>query len=1740
MRDRATNQTRRHLAAWLWRAMLGVVVTVLGVGGVPDSAFAGTATTTVLTATPTPAYVNQPVTLTATVSGSGPYGQVTFKSGSTTLGVASVSKGTATLTTSFSQAGGKSLSASFNGDYNFNPSTSASVTLMVNPRRSASISLSVAPSAPVAGQTVFVTATVTGASPTGWVEFIVNGANYGTPMLSGGQVTQTLSLVPGAYGVTATYGGDVAHEPNSASATWTVTKRTSSVSLSPAPTTSGVGQNVSLVALVSGATPTGTVTFLEGMTTLGSASVIAGRATLSTAFSTTGSRTLTASYAGDASNTASSGVASFNVNTIWTSATSLAASPNPVGIGKDVVLTAAVSGNNPSGIVTFKDGATILGSSALSGGTASLTASFSTLGYHGLTATYSGDGSNGASTSQTVGETVTLNATNTVLAASPSPTRIGDPVTLTATVVGSNPTGNVTFKDGTTTLGTVALTGGTASISKTFSTAGVHALTAVYAGDSQNASSTSPTTNEVVNATATSLSISPNPVITGQPVTLVASVSGTNPTGTVTFKDGTTTIGTATLSNGTATYTRTFATGGSHSVTGVYGGDAGNSTSTSPPVDLTVQKQSSNTVVASSSNPAYIGQSVVLTATITGSSPSGNVTFADGGTTLGTAPVTSGRATLALPPSFTSTTGNHSVTASYPGDANNLPSVTANALSVPVIAKTDSTISLTASPGTAFVGQYVTLMATVVGKTPSGTVDFYVGTQYLGTGVITAGKASYALTIGTPPGAPLTLLARYAGDFANNGSESNSATVTFNAKQGSSTALTLTPTTAAVGQSVTFVATVTSSTAAGSVVFKEGGTTLGTSALVGGRATFATSFSTLGTHSVTANYAGDLGHAASMSTPVAATINQSAQSSTTLTATPNPVGIGQSVTLSAYVSGVSPGGTVTFLDGTTTLGSGTLSSGVATMNTTFSVGGTHSLSARYAGNSNNSASASGDVNLVVGSTNASQPGGMTWWYAYDAQGNRTSVTDSNVNKTTTAYDNLHRPSTVTQPAPATGQPTPIISLAYNGRDQLAQVKDARNLATSYTVDGLGNVSTLASPDSGSATMTHDAAGNLLTRTDARGHLTTYAYDALDRLTSISYAGGVGTSFEYDGGASPAPNSSGRLTKITDESGSTSYTYDVLGRLVSKVQLVSTGSRVFRVDYAWGVSGPSAGKLTGIAYPSGAQVNYGYDATGRLTAVTVNPVNSSGTGTDMGTTLGVLSALTYSGANDVTGWTWSDGTTYRRSHDMFGRVTTYPLGNPSGTGAAAGVVRTVAYDPAGRISSFTHTTGGGQPQPALDQTFGYDGLDRLISTTTSGVSYGYAYDATGNRVSRTIGMSSYANTIASTSNRFTTVQSPGPTGTTANAYVHDAAGNLTNNGKATFTYGRRGRASSVTLTGGTVSYLYNGLEQRVVKAGPHALVPGGAAYFSYDEEGRLLGEYDASGAPVSETVWIGDVPIAVIRQSRSGEGASLSVQTSVAFVYADHLGAPRVIARSADHAIVWRWGSDESFGASAPDTNPSGLGVYVFNQRFPGQYFDQESGLHYNYFRDYDASTGRYVQSDPIGLAGGINTYAYVGGNPLSLVDPYGLAPAMSMPGVGAGGSGGSGGCNPECGELKKSILRKFALLLHELRKYDPVLDGRGGFPMGGGRLTKPGGHYQEINDLRRGIKNDIDKYNRECKDKDDGNGGTMSPIPRSIYEAANRPVAPPVIVPPPSPPVLPKFEAQPWYLLPLMFFMFST
>jgi RHS repeat-associated protein len=696
---------------------------------------------------------------------------------------------------------------------------------------------------------------------------------------------------------------------------------------------------------------------------------------------------------------------------------------------------------------------------------------------------------------------------------------------------------------------------------------------------------------------------------------------------------------------------------------------------------------------------------------------------------------------------------------------------------------------------------------------------------------------------------------------------------------------------------------------------------------------------------------------------------------TSLSSSASTAPLGQSITLSATVTGASPTGNVTFKDGVATLGTGALTAGVATLSTGALGLGSHSLTAEYVGDANNDPSTSSAFGVTI--TAAAGP--MTWQYGYDAMGRPTTVVDPNGLTTYTYYDSLGRPIQTQEP-PNTGSVTPTItSFAYNAADSLTKVNDPRSLETTYTPNGLRGVTAQTSPDTGTSQYTYDANGNVLTKTDARGKLTQYAWDNLNRLTTITYQIGTPTVFEYDGGSTPTPAAVGELTKITDTSGQTSYSYDSMGRKTSKT--VFTNGKTFVTGYHWGDSGSALDKLTGITYPSGNRVNYSYEVHGTVSAIAVNPVNANGVGTSA-TILPLLSGITSNAENKLTGWTWASTKTQAIGYDSFGQISGYNLGDASGTGTAAGIRRTVLRDNAGRITGYTHANNG-VAVPSLDQSFTYDNLNRLVSATLGGSAIQYSYDATGNRTAKVIGGTSYPNTVSPTSNKLTQTQDI--TGTAS--VVHDAAGNITGDGTNTYTYSDRGRLATMINAGGTVTYAYNALEQRVSKTGPTALVPTGATYYIYDEEGKLLGEYDANGVPLYETIYLGS-PVGVMKQTGTALGSNIAV--SLYNVSTDQVGAPRIITRQTDEAVVWRWDVVEPFGATAPDQNPAILGTFTFNQRFPGQVFDAESGLFQNWNREYNPRIGRYMQSDPIGLGGGINTFAYVEGNPLSMTDPKGL------------------------------------------------------------------------------------------------------------------------------------------------------
>lgn len=446
-------------------------------------------------------------------------------------------------------------------------------------------------------------------------------------------------------------------------------------------------------------------------------------------------------------------------------------------------------------------------------------------------------------------------------------------------------------------------------------------------------------------------------------------------------------------------------------------------------------------------------------------------------------------------------------------------------------------------------------------------------------------------------------------------------------------------------------------------------------------------------------------------------------------------------------------------------------------------------------------------------------------YEYDANGNLTKITDGLGHATVQQYDALNRLKQQNQPHPTTPNvQLGTIQYQYNAIDQLTTVSDPRNLSTTYSYNAFSNVLNLTSPDTGATVNTYDDAGNLKTKLDAKGQTTTYSYDALNRLTQIVYADAQTITYSYDQGS----NGAGRLTGITDSTGSTAYSYDSRGRVTSEARTINT--LVYTTTYAYN----SAGQLTGVAYPTGLVLTYTRDSLGR-----VNQISS----TKNNQTQVLASNITYQPFAGVKSFTFGNGSTYTRSFDTDNRLTSYSLGTQT---------INLDYDLASRIVAATDAVNSTDTK-----TYAYDNLDRLTGFIAPSSNQGYGYDLTGNRTSLAVGANNYTNTIAATSNRLTAMTGPTPK---TNSF--DNNGSITADTVNQFNYDARGRLIQSIGALGTTSYGINALGQRVLKTRTGSN-PTDTVYH-YDLNGQQIAETDTQGAIKQETIYLGNIPLAVMQ------------------------------------------------------------------------------------------------------------------------------------------------------------------------------------------------------------------------------------------------------------------------------------
>lgn len=592
--------------------------------------------------------------------------------------------------------------------------------------------------------------------------------------------------------------------------------------------------------------------------------------------------------------------------------------------------------------------------------------------------------------------------------------------------------------------------------------------------------------------------------------------------------------------------------------------------------------------------------------------------------------------------------------------------------------------------------------------------------------------------------------------------------------------------------------------------------------------------------------------------------------------------------------------------------------------------------------------------------------GHTTTYQHDVDGNVITITDADTpsHVTTRYFDPLNR---VQQTKDAKGKYT---SYTVDALDHLTDVMSPRGLHTSYVVDAFGEKLSQASPDSGTVSYNYSnwVSAATIAETDALGHLQTFTYDALHRLLKQDNTQRDVTYTYDDPGLS---NSNGRLTGIADISGGSSYSYDSHGNISRKTVSINAGGLSHIVTYAY----DAGDNLVTMQFPA-TNGTIKYLRNDPLDRATEVDTTYSG-----GPTERIVYGISYLPYGPLSSLTYGNGLIETDTFDH-----AYHL-----TNTTTPSVQDLQYDyyddgTVKKITDFLHA--------ANTQDFGYDPMQRLVSAVSGTGGYGsvtigsdpvdhpeLSYDDDGNRKQATVNgvTTTYAYDYGSATNDRLdhTV-----TGSTTINYSYDAAGNTTNDGTFCYSYDILGRNTKIIdgTCGGSgateYSAAYNGLGERVGKT-----VGAVNTGYVYDEQGHLIVEKSPGNVVSKQYIWLGDRPLAYFIVNING-----STSADVKYLHVDNLNTPRVMTTSTK-SIGWTWYSDP-WG-----TTPISSGS-TYRPRFPGQYFDPQTGNMQNWFRDYDPQTGRYLQSDPIGLKGGLDSYVYTGDSPSNSVDPYGLYTCM--------------------------------------------------------------------------------------------------------------------------------------------------
>lgn len=587
-------------------------------------------------------------------------------------------------------------------------------------------------------------------------------------------------------------------------------------------------------------------------------------------------------------------------------------------------------------------------------------------------------------------------------------------------------------------------------------------------------------------------------------------------------------------------------------------------------------------------------------------------------------------------------------------------------------------------------------------------------------------------------------------------------------------------------------------------------------------------------------------------------------------------------------------------------------------------------------------------------TDTSTTTGKSWRYAYDHSGNTISIEDPLHHITARGFDALNQLTTITD---ANGS---VVHYTYDAHDRPLTVTDKNGNTTTYVYDGFGESIQEVSPDSGTTVYYYDNDGNRIRKIDAAGVVSNSTFDALDRiLTTVFPADPTqNIAYTYDETGTPTTFGIGRLTGVMDAAGSLTRGYDERGNLLTERRI--SGAEVLTTSYRY----DKASRVASITYPSGAVSSYSRDAAGNVTQMPFMAANS-----DQTYSLASIARLPF---GPVTYIHYNNGDNAEFVFDQDYRLTRLAYANDT---YVTYLKLAYGYDAANNVTAIKDRI-----NPGHSQAFGYDGLNRLTRARGPGT-YGdlsWSYDKNGNVLSSQAGNITYASTYAPGANRLAAITWLANRET----FAYTPTGNITlatlNSGREfTATYSAVNRLASVTGIQLPISnVIYDWRGRRFSKTNPGSI----STLYIYGQDGSLLEESKAG--KITDYIYLDGINVA---NWSPGEKHLYAIDF-------DRLGVPLV---GRDEYGLTNWAAySEPYGAMTV-TRSSGefTGPMTQNLRLPGQYFDSETGFHYNGARDYIPTLGRFLEADPTGLAGGLNNYLYANANPERFTDPTGRANA---------------------------------------------------------------------------------------------------------------------------------------------------